>query len=171
MNRPDVLTLFARQHWVASTRQLAALGVSRWAVQRAKDAGLLVSPCWGVVAIAGARMSFESRALALQLCAGETAFVSGPSAGVLHGLREMPKKRLEVTMHERRRVTVPKPHRLLCTSWADEQRDVIARPDGLRVASPLRMLFGLAGQFNQHRFRRVGRGRLEAGARHPRPGC
>ncbi len=29
------------------------------------------------------------------------------------------------------------------------------RADGLRVASPLRMLFGLAEQFNQHRFRRA----------------
>ena len=155
MNQPDVMALFARQHWVAATRQLAALGVSRWAVQRAKDSGLLVSPLWGVVAVAGATTAFESRALALQLCAGDEAFVSGPSAGVLHGLREMPKKRLEVTMHERRRVTVPKQHRLVCTSWVDEQRDVITRPDGLRVASPLRMLFGLAGQFNQHRFRRA----------------
>jgi hypothetical protein len=36
-----------------------------------------------------------------------------------------------------------------------EQRDVGVRHDGLRVASPLRMLFGLAGQFNQFRFERA----------------
>ena len=29
------------------------------------------------------------------------------------------------------------------------------RDDGIRVASPLRMLFGLAGQFNQFRFERA----------------
>ncbi len=32
---------------------------------------------------------------------------------------------------------------------------MVARADGLRVASPLRMLFGLAEQFNQHRFGRA----------------
>ena len=50
---------------------------------------------------------------------------------------------------------MPKPHRLVVTSWLDEARDVVPRGDGLRVASPLRMLFGLAEQFNQHRFRRA----------------
>ena len=43
------------------------------------------------------------------------------------------------------------------------------RADGLRVASPLRMLFGLAEQFNQHRFRASRRGRLAARDRHARP--
>ena len=32
---------------------------------------------------------------------------------------------------------------------------MVTRADGLRVASPLRMLFGLAEQFNQHRFGRA----------------
>ena len=45
--------------------------------------------------------------------------------------------------------------RLVYTSWIDPQRDVQTRPDGVRVASPLRMLFRLAGFFNQHRFERA----------------
>ena len=109
----------------------------------------------GVVAVAGAELSFEGRALALQLAAGPGAFVSGPSAAVIYGLREMPKQRLEVTIKQRRAATVPKPHRLVVTSWLEEPRDVISRADSVRVASPLRMLFGLAEQFNQHRFRRA----------------
>jgi hypothetical protein len=108
-----------------------------------------------VLAVAGVELSFAGRALALQLAAGPTAFVSGPSAGVLHGLREMPKRRLEITVKEARATAVSPPHRRVWTSWVDEERDVICRPDGLRVASPLRMLFGLAEQFNQHRFQRA----------------
>ena len=54
-----------------------------------------------------------------------------------------------------RRATLPAPHRLVLTSWVDEERDVDSRPDGLRVATPLRTLFGLARRFNQHRFERA----------------
>jgi hypothetical protein len=152
INRQDVLALFARQHWVAGYRQLLELGVSSSAIDRARRRGVVVSPYRGVLAIAGAELSFAGQAMALQLAAGDTAFVSGPSAGVLHGLRGMPTKRLEVTMKHGRATAIPRPHRRVWTSWIDESRDVITRADGLRVASPLRMLFGLAEQFNQHRF-------------------
>ena len=114
----------------------------------------MVSPYRGVLVVAHAELTFEGRALAVQLAAGGTAFISGPSAGVLYGLREMPRRRLEVTMAAGA-TAVPPPHRRVWTSWLDEPRDVISRPDGLRVASPLRMLFGLAEQFNQHRFQRA----------------
>ena len=50
---------------------------------------------------------------------------------------------------------LPAQCRLVRAHWLDEERDVILRPDGIRVASPLRMLFGLAGQFNQFRFERA----------------
>ena len=81
--------------------------------------------------------------------------MSGPSAGVLHGLRGMPTSRIEVSIKQTRRVDLPAWCRVFRTSWIDEERDVIVRADGLRVASPLRMLFGLAAQFNQHRFERA----------------
>lgn len=105
--------------------------------------------------MADVKLSFEGRALAAQLAMGATAFVSGPSAGVLHGLRKMPKKRIEITVHEARPSVLPGDHRIVRTSWIDEERDVECRDDGLRVARPLRMLFGLAEQFNQHRFERA----------------
>ena len=93
MNRPDVLALFARQHWVASCTQLTALGVSPSAIDRARQRGQVVRMYRGVLAVAGAELSFEGRALALQLAAGAGAFVSGPSAAAMYGLREMPKRR------------------------------------------------------------------------------
>src|SRR5215218_7737166 len=67
----------------------------------------------------------------------------------------MPRESIEVTILERRRATLPAPHRLVLTSWIDEERDVETRVDGIRLAKPLRTLFGLARLFNQHRFERA----------------
>jgi hypothetical protein len=155
MNRPDVLALFRSQHWVAGWSQLADLGVARSTLSRARRAGLVTSPMPRVVAVAGVELTFEARALIAQLAAGSGAFVSGPTAGILHGLRDMPRARIEVTIPESRRVTFPKGYRLVRTSWIDDERDVVERDDGIHVASPLRTLFGLAEQFNQHRFDRA----------------
>lgn len=155
INHPDVLSLLTRQHFVAAFGQLADRGVSKQMVHDARQRGLVVKMYRGVVAVAGVELSLEGRALAAQLAAGPGAFVSGPTAGLLHGLRSMPHERLEVTVMQRFSSNVIAPHRLAVTSWVDEARDVIVRPDGLRIASPLRMLFGLAGQFNRYRFERA----------------
>jgi hypothetical protein len=155
MNRPDVLHLLMRQHGVAALRQFVDLGVGRDAVSAACRSGALWRVHRGVYAVAGVALSFQARALAVQLLAGPGAFVSGPSAGVLHGLRGMPTEAIEITIDEARRATVPPPDRLVLTSWIDEARDVQIRSDGIRVATPLRMLFGLARLFNQHRFERA----------------
>jgi hypothetical protein len=155
MNRPDVLQLMTRQHGVASLRQFHALGIAPDVVTHACRRGSLQRVHRGVYAIAGTALSFEGRALALQLLAGTGAFLSGPTAAVLHGLRGMPTTPIEVTIAEARRATLPAPHRVVLTSWVDEPRDVELRADGIRLATPLRTLFGLARRFNQHRFERA----------------
>ncbi len=155
MNRSDVLEHFATHHWVASRRQLTELKVSTAALEHARRRGLVVGVARGVVAVAGVELTWEGKALVAQLTAGREAFVSGPSAGVVHGLRNMPRQRIEISIHERRHATLPSWGRLLRTSWIVENRDVVERDDGLRVATPLRTLFGLAGQFNQFRFERA----------------
>jgi hypothetical protein len=155
MTRPNLLQFLADHHWVASTAQLRELGVTKAALQHARRTGLLTTPTRGVVALAAVQLSFEGRALVAQLAAGGEAFVSGPSAGVLYGLRAMPRSRVEISIKQWRRLELPTWCRIFHTSWIDEERDVSVRPDGLRIASPLRMLFGLAGQFNQHRFERA----------------
>jgi hypothetical protein len=155
MNRATVVELFARQHWVASGRQLAAIGVSTSALDRALRRGVVERAHRGVYRVAGAACDIEGSILALQLLAGDGAFASGPTAGLLHGLRGMPREPIEVTIEEHRSATIPRPHRLVLTSWVDRDRDVVARTDGLQVASPLRMLFGLAARFSQHRFERA----------------
>ena len=80
--------------------------------------------------------------------------MSGPTAGALHGLRSMPTAIVELTV-KRRHVLLPAPCRLVQTTGSSRSATCVLRPDGIRVASPLRMLFGLAGQFNQFRFERA----------------
>ena len=94
------MTLFTRQHSVASMAQLRSLGVTRPSVTRACASGTLERVHRGVYRLGGSTPSFEGDALALQLFAGRTAFLSGPTAGVLHGLRDMPRRQVEVTVGE-----------------------------------------------------------------------
>jgi hypothetical protein len=129
--------------------------VSASVLGQARRRGEIEDVVRGVVRLAAVELTFEGRALAAQLAAGRNAFLSGPTAAALLGLRSMPRRVVEVTVAEDRKVTLPPWGRLVRTSWCDEALDVGTRPDGLRVATPLRMLFGLASRFNQHRFERA----------------
>ena len=63
INRPGVLPLLARQHWAASVAQLDDLEVSRSAVARACEAGVLARVHRGVVRLGEIQLSFAGRAL------------------------------------------------------------------------------------------------------------
>ena len=155
IDRAEVLSLFADQYWVAEVDQLIALGISISTIKRARQRGSLVGVMPGVVKLARSEDSLESRAMALQLHAGPCSFISGITAGALYHLRNMPRSVVEITVPEHQPVRVPTWARLTLTSWIDPERDVALRSDGLRVATPLRTLFRLAGTFNQHRFERA----------------
>ncbi|MET0460124.1 MAG: hypothetical protein ABW195_12815 [Ilumatobacteraceae bacterium] len=150
-----MLAIFSTQFWVADIGQLKEAGVSPSTITRARQRGVVVGVLPGIVRIAGAEETFESKAMALQLHAGEKSFLSGVTAGALHGMRQMPRSFLEVTVPEDRTVVMPPWGRLTETSWIDDERDVQERDDGLRVATPLRTLFRLARVFNDHRFERA----------------
>jgi hypothetical protein len=156
MRNPALYSLFGSQYGVAAIEQLLGLGLSRSAIDRARRGGVMTVVVPGVVRLAGFGDTFESRAMALVLRTSSKTFLSGPTAAALRGLRGMPRSRVELTLPEterpRRR---PRWARLVFSSWIDPEVDIQVRPDGLRVATPLRMLFGLAGQFNQHRFERA----------------
>jgi len=93
--------------------------------------------------------------MAIQLHAGGRGFLSGWTAAKLLGLRQMPTSPIHYTMPSARRAVVPNWVSLRRTSWYDPGRDRSQQTDGLIVASPTRMLFGLGAAFNQHRFRRA----------------
>ena len=127
-----------------------------YAVARAVRAAPIERVHLGVYKLAGATLDFLGTALGLQLLAGHTAFLSGPTAGALYGLRNMPTSADRglgagvAPAATSRALTT-----LVRTTWDLEGRDVADRADGIRVATPLRTLFDLARCFNQHRFERA----------------
>ncbi|MFV0308494.1 MAG: hypothetical protein ACK5OX_12200 [Desertimonas sp.] len=152
---PQIMDLLSRQHWVADVGQLVECGVSPRTITRARRARLLAPLLPGIVHLAGAPLTFEGRAMGLQLYAAAPSYLSGPTAARLLGIRGMPTTRLEITVPQARQLQLPRWARSVRSSWFDDDLDVVERPDGLRVAHPMRMLFGLAGQFTQHRLERA----------------
>ncbi len=151
----DVLTLAARQHGVVATRQLALMGRSPSAITRARRRGQLVDVAVGVVRIASSPPTFRQRCMTLQLQADSAGFIGSTTAGRLFGLRAMPDDPVNYTAPRSFRRTLPPWADLHITRWYDESADRQALDDGLVVATPMRMLWGLAATFNQHRFDRA----------------
>jgi very-short-patch-repair endonuclease len=151
----ELLSLAARQHGVISLRQLTALGRSRSAVSRARSNGLIVDVAFGVVRIASSPETFRQRCLTVQLHADAAGFVGATTAGRILGLRAMPDTPVNYTAPRSFRRTPPPWVDLHITRWYDDIADRQILPDGLLVATPMRMLWGLAALFNQHRFERA----------------
>ena len=172
MHRPDVIKFFAEHHWVASVEQLhASCGVDDSAIYRARQLGLVhVTDPRRSSSSADVELSFEGRALLAQL-AGRRGGVRQRAVG-----RRAPRAaghadatRSRSPSRERRRLSPAdvgpgRAHEL------DRRRARRRRPerDGLRVATPLRMLFGLAAAVQPAPLRAGGRGRVAQGARHAR---
>ena len=105
--------------------------------------------------LAAAPLTLDSRAMALQLYAGAPSYMSSHTAARILGVRAMPQAPIQITVPQNRHLTLPRWARSERSSWIDDDLDIVERPDGLRVAHPLRMLFGLAAQFSQHRLERA----------------
>jgi hypothetical protein len=151
-----VFQLFGDQHGVAAVKQLVEFGLSESTIKRARARGVVSMVVPGVVRLVGFAETFESRAMALLLLTSPKTFLSGPTAAALRGLRGMPRSRVELTLPELERPRRRPPWaKFVYASWIQPEVDFDVWPSGLRVATPLRMLFGLAGQFNQYRFERA----------------
>ena len=127
-------------------------GISRSVIHRARRRGIIDDVTTGVVRIRSTPLSLRGRAMAAQLRSGHDGLISGWTAGYLVGLRSMPTE----TIH----VTVPPTFRRAMPHWIDVHRSAWYDVDsydhhGFRLASPMRMLFGLAAAFNQYRFERA----------------
>lgn len=151
----ELLALAGRQHGVVAVSQLVEMGRSRAAISRARTGGTLVEVAFGVVRIASSPDTFFSRCMTVQLQVGAAGFIGGPSAGRLHGLRAMPTQRVHYTVPRTARSRPPDWADLHITRWYDGEADRQQLPNGIIVATPLRMLWGLAAMFNQHRFERA----------------
>lgn len=146
----------ARQHFgVLGIRQLRdEFGISAHAISRARASGLVIDVARGVVRLASSPDTFEARCMAMQFVAQGAGCISGWSAGHLHGLRAMPTSRIHYTVDVSFRRSVPAWVHLHRCSWYEPDRDRVELGQ-LIVATPLRMLFGLAAAYNQHRFERA----------------
>ncbi len=90
--------------------------------------------------------------MAAQMITAPDGIISGWSGGLLVGLRSMPTTTIHVTVANDYRRDTPPWIDLHRTTWWDADTQPI---DSFVVASPMRILFGLAQAFNQHRFERA----------------
>lgn len=147
-----VLELARSQFGVVARRQLVDdLGLSESAVTRLASDGRLIRMLPATYRLASAPDTFLARAMAVQCWAG-TGFLSSWTAARIYGLRRMPAEPIHVTVPDDTRRRVPRWIHLDRSSWYDAQRDRTTLPSGLIVASPLRMLFGLAHDLTARRF-------------------
>jgi very-short-patch-repair endonuclease len=144
----------AGQFGTITRRQLLEHGTSSSSIARATARGHLVPLLPGVFRFASSPETFLMRAVAAQHATAPVGYLSGWTAARLVGLRKMPSSPIHVT--------VPSGTNRSLRPWVDCHRsrwyaeeDRVVRADGLIVATPLRMLFGLAAAFNQYRFERA----------------
>lgn len=131
------------------------LGISRQAIARARRNGTVVRMAPDVLRFSSSPETFEMRCMALQLRFGSDGFLSAWTAGRLHGLRKMPAEPLHFTIPGDRRRDAPDWCEVHRSDWFDGSLDATRLAGGLIVATPLRMLFGLAAAYNQFRFERA----------------
>jgi len=147
--------MIGRQHGVIARKQLREqFGWSDSRFCRATRRGTFVGVTPSVLRLASTSDTFPMRKMVLQLHLDEQCFLNSTTAARLYGLRSMPTSPV--------RATVPEAIRRACPSWAEPARsswfdaaDFTRRDDGLIVATPLRMLFGLAATLQPFRFARA----------------
>ncbi len=151
----ELLTICRRQHGVVTARQLREeLGFDRSSLYRARRSGVLVPMTAHTYRVASTPDSFTARCAAAQLHCG-VGFLAADTAGRLRGLRRMSTHPVRYVVPSDVRTTLPNWVYLHRTTWYGGPRDRVRLDDGLVVATPERMLFGIAARSNQYRFERA----------------
>lgn len=141
---PAVTTRWlAAHHGVITTTTLREHGVGPGTYRRLVAAGSLKLVAKGVLVVASAPVTAEQR-MAAMCAAHPSGFITGPTAGMLAGLRRMPKS---APMHMSVRHGVHYPT-LPGVQWRQStviwEADRVTRDDGITVASWPRLAFDLA---------------------------
>jgi hypothetical protein len=138
----------AEHHGVIAAARLSEHGVSRATRQRLVDSGTLRRVAKGVYVITTAPVTLEQRCAILS-AAHPGGFVTGPTAGMLAGLRRMPRSSpLHFSTHHGVHIVQDTGIHFRQTTviWAVDRQ---TRPDGTVVASWPRLAFDLAADLNQ----------------------
>ena len=154
MFHPDSYQTAARQFGAISRAQLVEHGTSASSISRARNAGVLVEVIPGVFRFASSVETFALRCMATQIATAPVGYLNGWTAARLAGLRKMPASPIHVTVPTTTNRSLEPWVDCHRSRWYDEE-DFFVRDDGLRVATPARMLFALAATFNQFRFERA----------------
>lgn len=150
---PAALHVLRPQHGTATTAQLRASGLSDHALRRLIAVGVLVKEYKYVLRLAGEPRTLAQRCAALTL-AHPSAHVTGPTAGKLLGLRRIPTN-TPITLAAAHPLHIEHTGVLLRRTTKLAPSDVQQRPDGIRIASPTRLAFDLAGWLGAHDHRSV----------------
>jgi hypothetical protein len=153
--RPDVLSIFQRQHGLAALDQLLATGVSRSSIDRARGRGAIETLLPGVFILTGTELTFSAKCIAALLYFGPNAYLFGKTAAALHGCRGVGRETVHVRVPANAHVhELPRWLKARRSVWRLDG-DVVTIAHGLRVSSPLRTLFDMASLVNQYRFDRI----------------
>lgn len=146
---PHALAVLSAHHGVATTTMLRQAGVGRAAIVGLVERGVLVREHERVVRIASSPATLLSRCAGMCL-AYPAAFVTGPTAGKLTGLRRMPRPDpIHLCVRHGSNVG-PLVGVVLRQSTSIHPSDVQSRrPDGIRLASPPRLVFDLGADLTQ----------------------
>jgi very-short-patch-repair endonuclease len=140
---PQAHAVFARQHGVASTRQLVDAGVSLRQIRHLQRHGDLELVLRGAYRTPSVPVTELSRCAAVCLARPDVA-IAGPTAGRLWGFRRLPPD-------QRIHVIAPRASNPAIARWvvpyrtdARHEQDIGERDDGIRVTSRARTAFDLA---------------------------
>jgi very-short-patch-repair endonuclease len=147
---PAVSAWLAAHHGIASRSDLIRLGVTADQLRRLLRLRVLVPACRGIYRLTAAPTTALQPA-AIACAVAPHVVVSHHSAGRIWGLRRLgPDRGLHVTIAGRvnRDVAADFVHR----SHRIDPSDVVHRPDGIRLTSPVRTAFDLAAVRSDHAF-------------------
>jgi Transcriptional regulator, AbiEi antitoxin len=154
MNNSAILRLLAHQHGVVTSSQLRAHGVAPRSISYFAQRGVIEPLVPGVWRAVSHPCTFETRAMAVQLHAAPDGVLSGPTAGRMHGMRQMPSQKIYVVTPHRSKASLPSWVVRTVWSWLDVAAATV-QLGVFRVLSPVCTLLTLAGLFNDHRFERA----------------
>jgi hypothetical protein len=150
---PAAMRLAAQQHGVITVEQLTKARVSRHTIRRLERVGVLISEHKSVRRLASGQRTLEQRCAQLSL-AHPQAFVTGPTAGVLKGLRKMPRH-APITLSSAHPLHVDHLGVHFRRSTKVDRSDYERRADGITIARPTRLAFDLAATLSDHDHRSV----------------
>ncbi len=143
----------ARHHGVVTVARLAADGITNNSIRSLITAGSLVRVHKGVVRLATAPDSLESRCTAACL-ADPSAVISGPSGAYLWNFRHVFRASLPDVLVEHDRTPLSRGVRLRRTNILPPTH-IVQRNDGIRLASPPRTWFDCGRDVDDERFERL----------------